>query len=87
VCRLLADDGSDQMMQAFEMWIFRNQGWPGPLGHGRMMCSLGERREAMEKLRESAAKLVVDFPVAATVLRRAADDQEQVLNRRLRDED
>ena len=75
------------MMRAFEMSIFNNQGWPGPLGHGRMMSGLGERRQAMEKLREFAAKPDLDFPVVAAVLRRAAEDQEQVLNRRIRDED
>jgi hypothetical protein len=87
VCRLMTDDGSDKMKDSFEMAIFNNQGWPGPMGNGLMMSSLDERRQAMLKLRESADKLDLEFPVVAAILRSAAKSQEHSLNERLRDDD
>ena len=52
-----------------------------------MMCGLDERRQAMEKLLEFAAKLDLEFPVVATSLREADKQQEYTLKQRDQDDD
>ncbi len=87
VCRLMTDDGSEKMTDSFEMAIFNNQGWPGPMANGHMMSSLDERRQAMLKLRELADKLDLEFPIVAAILRSCAKSQEHSLKERLRDDE
>lgn len=87
VCRLLNDSGSESMHRGFSFAIFNNQGWPGPLRDGMSMSGINERRDAGEKLRELAGRLDLQFPIVASLLREAAQEQEQVLRGRLRDDD
>lgn len=87
VCRLLTLDGSDKMRDSFEMAIFNNQGWPGPLGKDRTMSSRGARHEAMGKLHELADKIELEFPLVAGILRSAGKAQEEFLKERLRDDE
>ena len=87
VCRLLSDTDSDAMKRGFTTAIFNNQGWPAALRDGMSMSSLGDRHDAVSKLRELETKLDLSFPKVAALLRNAAEAQEQVLRRRLRDDE
>ncbi len=87
VCRLLNGSGSEAMKDGFLFAIFNNQGWPGPLRDGMSMSGLDERRDAVKKLGELAQMLDLQFPIVADLLREAEKSQQQVLNRRLRDDD
>lgn len=87
VCSFLSEVESESMKRGFELAIFNNQGWPAVLRDGMSMSSLSERRDAVSKLRELEAKLDLSFPIVAAILRSAAESQEDVLSRRLRDDD
>lgn len=80
-------EGSDKLKNSFESAIFNNQGWPGPFAKGRTLSSLGERQQAVLKLRELADKLDLEFPVVAAILRSAAKAQHEMLRDRLRDDE
>ncbi len=87
VCRLLSDDSSDDMNRGFTLAIFNNQGWPGPLGHGRIMSNLSARRQAIQELNCFADKLDLEFPFVAALVRHAAKEQEASERRMFRDDD
>jgi hypothetical protein len=87
VCRLLTEDSSDEMSRGFTLAIFNNQGWPGPLGHGRIMSNQSVRRQAIQELKTFADKLDLEFPAVAIIVRHAAQEQEASERRLFRDDD
>ena len=87
VCRLLSDDSSEEISRGFTVAIFNNQGWPGPLGHGRLMSNLSARRQAIQELNGFADKLDLEFPAVATLVRHAAQEQERSEKRLFGDDD
>ncbi|MDP9098545.1 MAG: hypothetical protein M3N48_06065 [Verrucomicrobiota bacterium] len=87
VCRLLSEDSSDEMNRGFVLAIFNNQGWPGPLGHGRLMSNVSARRQAIQELKTFAEKLDLEFPVVAALVRHAAEEQERSEQHLFRDDD
>ena len=87
ICRFLCETDSAEMKRGLATAIFNNQGWPAALRDGMSMSNLGDRHDAVCKLQELEAKLDLSFPIVAAILRHAAEEQERVLHRRLRDAD
>jgi hypothetical protein len=87
VCRLMTDKGTDKMKESFEVAIFNNQGWPGPLRNELEMSSRSARHESMLKLRALADRHDLEFPIVAVILRNAANAQERSLEEHFRDDD
>jgi hypothetical protein len=85
-CRLMTEAGSDVMLRAFEVAIFNNQGWPGPLGNELEMSDYGKRAETIKILTDFAEKLNLDFPVVAAILRNAAGEQRRMISDRSSDD-
>lgn len=75
------------MNRGFVVAIFNNQGWPGPLGHGRLMSNVSARRQAIQELKTFANKLDLEFPVVAALVRHTAEEQEQTERQMFRDDD
>lgn len=88
VCRLMSDDGSDEISGAFKIAIFNNQGWPGPGNEGMEMTTRGERAEGVAKLVAYSQVLELSFPSVALLLRESAEEQRRMMeSQRLRDDE
>lgn len=77
VARVLNDSNTKEMLGAFRAEIFNNQGRVGFMPSHPDMNPTKERKAAIARLRDNAAKLNLEFPIVAACLRDVADDQER----------